>query len=291
MRGTRGMRGRAGSRRTGSRRAGSRRVRAGVLVAAAALAGGGQFGSGAWPAAAAGTAPVRVCPAETLPPGLPSPAAAPASAPVPDGVVLPPSAALFAARYPGDVQYLVAPGDWTCDVVFFAGDGGEQAFVHPGPPVADPAGARFASVVQAVFVSGGAQTNIDLACPFIPQATASGGICNSPPHQGADRLHPLPVRTPGVFLTAVGVPAGTREPDLPATGGPDRTVALVTFQTPGGPGQEIGCTVPASASPVPTCQAALGHFLATSAAGRQLPPADLAAALADLDAFVAAYLA
>ncbi|MEU9042986.1 MULTISPECIES: hypothetical protein [unclassified Kitasatospora] len=283
MRGTRGT---AAGRRTGARR-----VRAGVLVAAAVLAGGGQFAYGAWPAAAAGTAPVRACPAEALAPGLPPLAAAPSSVAVPDGVALPSSAAVFAARYPGEVQYLVAPGDWTCDVVFFSGDGGEQAFVHPGAPVANPAGTRFASVVQAVFVSGGAQTNIDLACPFVPQAAAAPNICNSPPRQGADRLHALPVHAPGVFLTAVGVPAGTREPNLPASGGPDRTVALVAFQTPGGPGQEISCTVPTAASPVPTCQAALGFFLATSTTGRQLAPSDLASALADLDAFVASYLA
>ncbi|MFJ9844134.1 hypothetical protein ACIRYZ_27485 [Kitasatospora sp. NPDC101155] len=269
----------------------SRRRRTGVLAAAALLCAGGPLASGAAPAAAAVTVPVQACPAEQAGPGLPPLGAVPATVALPDGVALPPTAAVYGARYPGEVHYLVAPSGWTCDVVFFSADGGEEAYVHPGAPAADPANTRFTSVVQAVFVSGGAQTNIDLACGFIPQAGAAPNTCSAPPRLPADRLHPVPTHAPGLLITAAGVPPDTREPNLPTTGGPERTVALLTFQTPGGPAQEITCTVPAAASPVRTCQAALGHFLATGSAAGQLTPADLSAALTDLDAFVAAYLA
>ncbi|MET8628067.1 hypothetical protein ABZW30_30735 [Kitasatospora sp. NPDC004669] len=270
----------------------SRRSRAGVLTAAALLTAGGPLAAGAVPATAATAVavPVRACPAEQTGPGLPPPAAAPASVALPDGITLPPTAAVYAARYPGEVHYLVAPGGWTCDVVFFSADGGEQAYVHPGAPVADPADARFSAVVQAVFVSGGAQTEIDLACGFIPQAGAAPHTCNAPARLPADRLHPVATHAPGLLLAAVGVPSDTREPNLPTTGGPDRTVALVAFQSPGGPAQKITCTIPAALAPVPTCQAALGHFLATGAAAKQLTPADRSAALTDLNAFIAGYL-
>ncbi|MGW2372115.1 MULTISPECIES: hypothetical protein [Kitasatospora] len=273
----------------GPRRLSQRRP--GVLAAAVLLAAGGLFAPGAGVASAAGSAPVRACPAETTGPGLPALGAVPATAAVPDGVDVPATAAVYGARYPGEVHFLVAPGGWTCDVAFFAADGGEEAFVHPGAAVADPTGARFDAVVQAVFVSGGAQTNIDLVCGFVPRAGAAPNTCNAPARLPADRVHSVPTSAPGLLLTAVGVPANTREPNLPATGGPNRTVALVTFQSPGGPAQAISCTLPASASPVPTCQGALGHFLATGAAAKQLTRADLAAALTDLDAFVASYLA
>ncbi|MFF2077944.1 hypothetical protein ACFVXG_24700 [Kitasatospora sp. NPDC058162] len=267
---------------------GGRRLR--VLAVAVLLAAGGALVPGAGVASAAGRAPVRACPAQAGVPG-PPPGAVPASVPVPDGVDVPTTAAVYGARYPGEVHFLVAPAGWTCDAVFFAGDGGEQAYVHPGAPAADPAGTRFDAVVQAVFVSGGAQTNVDLACGLLPAAGAAPNTCNAPQRSPATRVHPVPTRAPGLLLAAVGVPANTREPNLPTTGGPNRTVALVTFQSPGGPAQEIGCTLPASASPVPTCQAALGHLLATGAAAKQLTRADLAAALTDLDAFTAGYLA
>lgn len=267
---------------------GGRRLR--VLAVAVLLAAGGALVPGAGVASAAGRAPVRACPAQAGVPG-PPPGAVPASVPVPDGVDVPATAAVYGARYPGEVHFLVAPAGWTCDAVFFAGDGGEQAYVHPGAPAADPAGTRFDAVVQAVLVSGGAQTNVDLACGLLPAAGAAPNTCNAPQRSPATRVHPVPTRAPGLLLAAVGVPANTREPNLPTTGGPNRTVALVTFQSPGGPAQEIGCTLPASASPVPTCQAALGHLLATGAAAKQLTRADLAAALADLDAFTASYLA
>ncbi|MER7673965.1 hypothetical protein ABTY61_36660 [Kitasatospora sp. NPDC096128] len=267
---------------------GGRRLR--VAAVAVLLAAGGSFVPGAGVAAAAGSAPVRACPARTGVPG-PPPGAVPASVPVPDGVEVPATAAVYGARYPGEVHFLVAPAGWSCDAVFFAGDGGEQAYVHPGAPAADPASTRFDAVVQAVFVSGGAQTDVDLACGLLPAAGAAPNTCNAPQRSPATRVHPVPTRAPGLLLAAVGVPANTREPNLPATGGPNRTVALVTFQSPGGPAQEISCTLPASASPVPTCRAALGHLLATGAAARQLSRADLAAALADLDAFTAGYLA
>ncbi|MFH8383944.1 hypothetical protein ACH4E7_23855 [Kitasatospora sp. NPDC018058] len=275
-------------------RSASRRSRAGILTAAALLTAGGPLAAGTVPATAAATAvtvPVQACPAEQTGPGQPPLAAAPASVALPDGVTPPPTAAVYAARYPGEVHYLVAPGGWTCDVAFFGADGGEQAYVHPGAPVADPASARFTSVVRAVFVSGGVQTDIDLACGFIPQAGAAPNTCLAPAHLPADQLHPVATHAPGLLLTAVGVPSNTREPNLPTTGGPDRTVALVVFPPPGGPAQEITCTIPAASAPIPTCQAALGHFLATGAAAEQLTPADLSAALHDLNAFVAAYLA
>ncbi|MFH9347564.1 hypothetical protein [Kitasatospora sp. NPDC017646] len=272
------MRGASGSRR------------AGVLAAAVLLAAGGLLAPGAGTASAAGSVPVRACPAEATGPGLPPLGAVPASAPVPNGVDVPATAAVYAARYPGETHFLVAPGAWTCEVVFFAADGGEQAFVHPGAPVAAPVDARFDAVVRAVFVSGGAQTNVDLVCGLAPRAGASPNTCNAPARLPVDRVHAVPTRAPGLLLTAVGVPANTREPNLRTSGGPNRTVALLTFQSPGGPAQEISCTLPASAAPVRTCQAALGHFLATGAAAEQLTRADLAAALSDLDAFVAAYL-
>ncbi|MBD0692994.1 hypothetical protein BG452_12065 [Streptomyces sp. CBMA123] len=232
---------------------------------------------------------MRACPAQAGVPG-PPPGAVPASVPVPDGVSVPATAAVYGARYPGEAHFLVAPADWTCDAVFFAGDGGQQAYVHPGAPAADPAGTRFDAVVQAVFVSGGAQTEVDLACGLLPAAGAAPNTCNAPARLPATLVHPVPTRAPGLLPAAVGVPANTREPNLATTGGPNRTVALVTFQSPAGPAQEISCTLPASASPVATCQAALGHLLATGAAAKQLSSADLAAALTDLDAFVAGYL-
>ncbi|MFJ8475618.1 hypothetical protein [Kitasatospora sp. NPDC094011] len=262
-----------------------------VLAAAGLLVASGSLASGAGVAAAAGTAPVRACPARASAPGLPPPGAVPATVAVPDGVVVPATAAVYGARYPGETYFLVAPAGWTCDTVFFAGDGGQQAYVHPGAPAADPADSRFDAVVRAVFVSGGAQTDVDLACGLVPAAGAAPNTCDAPARLPATRVHAVPTRAPGLLLTAVGVPANTREPNLPTTGGPNRTVALVTFQSPGGPAQEISCTVPASAASVPLCQAALGHLLATGAAAEQLSRADLAAALADLDGFVAGYLA
>ncbi|MFD7450846.1 hypothetical protein [Kitasatospora sp. NPDC059827] len=267
---------------------GGRRLR--VLGLAVLLAAGAAFVPGAGVASAAGSTPVRSCPVRAGAPG-PPPGAVPASVPAPDGVDVPATAAVYGARYPGEVHFLVAPAGWTCDAVFFAGDGGQQAYVHPGAPAADPASTRFDAVVQAVFVSGGAQTEIDLACGLLPAAGAAPAACNAPQRSPATRVHPLPTRAPGLLLAAVGVPADTREPNLPAAGGPNRTVALVTFQSPGGPAQEVSCALPASAAPVATCRAALGHLLATGAAAKQLSRADLAAALADLDAFVAGYLA
>ncbi|MEV7599023.1 hypothetical protein AB0O91_16725 [Kitasatospora sp. NPDC089797] len=260
-----------------------------VLAAVGLLVAGGPFTSGAGVAAAAAGVPVRACPAQAGAPG-PPPGAVPATVPVPDGVSVPATAAVYGARYPGEVHFLVAPAGWTCDAVFSAGDGGQQAFVHPGAPAADPAGTRFDAVVQAVFVSGGAQTDVDLACGLVPAAGAAPNTCNAPDRSPATRVHTVPTRAPGLLLAAVGVPAGTREPNLSGSGGPNRTVALVTFQSPGGPAQEISCTLPATASPVPLCQAALGHLLATGAASKQLSRADLTAALADLNTFVAGYL-
>ncbi|MFJ9776791.1 hypothetical protein ACIRVF_37100 [Kitasatospora sp. NPDC101157] len=272
------MRGASGSRR------------AGVLAAAVLLAAGGLSAPAAGVASAAAGVPVRACPAEATGPGLPALGAVPASVPVPKGVDVPAAAAVYGARYPGETHFLVAPGGWTCDVVFFAADGGEQAFVHPGAPAADPVDARFDAVVRAVFVSGGAQTNVDLVCGLVPRAGAAPNTCNAPARLPVDQVHPVPTSAPGLLLTAVGVPAGTHEPNLPTSGGPNRTVALLTFRSPGGPAQEISCTLPAPADPVRTCQAALGHFLATGAASKQLTRTGLASALTDLDAFVAAYL-
>ncbi|MEE1785788.1 hypothetical protein PUR71_23200 [Streptomyces sp. SP17BM10] len=273
------------------RRIGSR---VGVVVAAAGLA---AAVCGAGPAVAAGdsgsrTVAVQACPDESTGPGMPPLKALAAQVTLPDGVTLPPGAAVFGARYPGDAQYVVAPGGWTCDVVFFAGDGGEQVYVHPGAHAADPPGASFTSLVQAVFDSGGVQTDVDLACPFIPQAVPPGGQCLAPPRQSADVVHAVRTGDPHLYAAAVSVPAGTREPNLAASGQapagtpPGRVFALVTLAGTGGAAQSISCALPGPAA-ASTCQAALGYLLATSATGQRLSAGRLSAALTDLNGFVA----
>ncbi|GAA1225889.1 hypothetical protein GCM10009665_15510 [Kitasatospora nipponensis] len=285
-------------------------TRPAALVASAVLATAvGASGQGARAAAPAGapattatrSAPVQPCPTQPVEPNPPAAATPAATVPVPAPVDLPASSAAFGAGYPGNARYLVGPGDWTCDAVYFAGDGGEQAYLHPAPAESDPVGARFASLVQAVFDSGGAQTDVDLACPFIAQATAPttpGGqpaTCLAPPPQSADQVHPVATGTPGLHVAAVGVPSGVREPNIAASGqsppaGPSRpVVALVTLQGPQGTAQEISCAMTGSTA-VESCQASLGYFLATSAVGGQLSDTELAGAVADLDAFVAAFL-
>lgn len=267
--------------------------RLGVAVAAAGLA---AAVCAAAPGVAAGpggsrTVAVRACPQEPTGPGLPPLKALAAQVTLPDGVDLPAGAAVFGAQYPGDAQYVVAPGDWTCDVVFFAGDGGEQVYVHPGPRAADPLGASFTSLVQAVFVSGGVQTDVDLACPFVPQA-ARGGQCLAPPRQGADVVHAVPTGDPDLYAAAVSVPAGTREPDLAASGQapagapPGQVLALVTLAGVGGSAQSVSCALPGPDA-AGTCRAALGYFLATGTLGQKLSPGQLSAALTDLNGFVA----
>ncbi|MGF1424910.1 hypothetical protein [Kitasatospora sp. LaBMicrA B282] len=228
------------------------------------MAGSGQAAfaaGGAAPPSSSSTrtVPVQACPAEPLAPGAPSPSPSlkpvAGSVPVPNGVTLPPSVTVYGASYPGDAQYLVAPSGWACDVVSFSADGGEQAYVHPGANSTDPLSAQYTSLVHAVFNSGGAQTNIDLACPFIPQATTPGGgappnTCTAQPHQSGDVLHVVPTNTPGLYVTVVGVPVGVHEPNLaasqqaPTSGQPNPIVSLVTFQGPGGPAQEISCALP-----------------------------------------------
>ncbi|MFE2411408.1 hypothetical protein ACFXDE_23980 [Kitasatospora sp. NPDC059408] len=267
--------------------------RAGVVMAAAGLA---AAVCGAAPAVAAGsdgprTVTVQACPDESTGPGLPPLKALAAQVTLPDGVNLPPGAAVFGARYPGDAQYVVAPGGWTCDVVFFAADGGEQVYVHPGPHAADPLGASYSGLVQAVFDSGGVQTDVDLACPFVPQA-ARGGQCLAPPRQAADVVHAVRTGDPNLYAAAVSVPAGTREPNLAASGQapagtpPGQVFALVTLAGTGGTAQSVGCAVPGPGA-ASTCQATLGYFLAGSAMGQKLSAGQLSAALTDLNGFVA----
>ncbi|MGW2255581.1 hypothetical protein ACWCXH_36265 [Kitasatospora sp. NPDC001660] len=252
---------------------------------------------GAGPAVAAGgggsrTVTVQACPDEAVGPGLPPLKALAGRVTLPDAVSLPPGAAVFGARYPGDAQYVVAPGDWACDVVFFSADGGEQVYVHPGPHAADPPSTSYPGLVQAVFNSGGVQTDVDLACPFIPQAAQPPAQCLAPPRQAADRVHAVPTGDPGLFATAVAVPAGVRETNLAASGQvsangqPGPVVALVTLAGTGGTAQEIGCAMTGPAA-VATCRAGLDQFLAGSAVGQKLSSAQLSAAMADLNSFLA----
>ncbi|WP_280728206.1 hypothetical protein [Kitasatospora sp. MAA4] len=260
--------------------------------------------SAAVPSAASRTAPVQACQGQSNGPGLPPLKALSGTVPVPDPINLPPTAAVFGASYPGDAQYLVAPSGWTCDTVFFSADGGEQAFVHPGASVADPLSAQFSSVVQAVFNSGGVQTNVDLACPFVPQATAPAtpggqpGNCTAPPRQSADRVHAVATGNPGLSVAAIGVPSGVREPNLPVTtqapptgpGSPGNpVVALVVLQGPQGTAQEVTCSLP-KATATAGCQATLGYFLANSPVGQQMSSTDLANAVADLNNFISAFV-
>ncbi|MQS17022.1 hypothetical protein F7Q99_33745 [Streptomyces kaniharaensis] len=297
--------------RTTASRETLRRRRAGALFAATALTAAvcgigppghavaaGKSGS---PASAARTAPVHACPDEPLTPGLPPLKPLPNTVPLPDPVHLAAGTAVFGARYPGNTQYLVAPSDWSCDVVFFSGDGGEQAYIHPGAHTNDPLSAQYTSLVQAVFNSGGVQTDVDLACPFIPQATAPAqpggqpGTCLAKPRQPADQVHVVPTNTPGLFVTAVGVPAGVRESNIaasqqaPPSGQTNPVVALVTLQGPGGTAQEISCAMPKPAATA-NCQASLDFFLATSAVGQKLSSTDLSNAIENLNNFLASYL-
>jgi hypothetical protein len=159
---------------------------------------------------------------------------------------LPPGAVLFGTGEPGGpVVYEVAPAGASCSAAFGGADGGFGITITGS--------GSSAPLLNFDFDAGGAVSNAELACPYIPAVAAAdvtSGFGTCPAHPVAESVHQLEGSDATDVAALVTVPVGTVDPQL---AGPDASnvpvIALIVAGLQSGPAavsgaQQASCALP-----------------------------------------------